>query len=619
MDMAAVQLGTKAAGSIVKITVNGTSRDFIVAHQGKPSSIYDDSFNGGTIVLMKDVYERRAWNSSNLNDWANSTLKAYLDSTFYSLIDPLIAAQIKQVKIPYRPGSGASSVVNSGASGLSCKIFLPGAYEVGSGSFATVPADGATLSCFSGIESTGNNSKRIAYLNGTALYWWLRSPSTGSSTHSWYVNDNGFVANSSASVSRGVRPAFVLPSTLMVLDDGTIVANTAPAVPASINIPGTIIGGTQIAISWPASTDTDGNLEGYKLERSLNGGAWELRYQATGTSAYDTVPAGTSTVAYRVKAYDAAGAESAYQTSPTRTVVNNTAPTAPSSITVPVSPAGGEDVVVSWAASTDANNNLSGYRLERKVDNGSWGQITQTTALSYRDTVTKGWAAVAYRVQAYDPYTASAWTTSPTRTVDNAVAPAITGDASGDLGSKTEGFAWGYTVDHADGEAVTVTEAIDGVKLREYTAALGGANTFVVTGMAFMTLLNGKRTMTVTAAIASGKKAVHTVTFTKTVFAAEITLAEPIATYEDAPITKMVMSVTRNLPADATFTCLATNNALDPEPVWEDVTQSVRENHNHLFANTQLATTPAFNFIVRASRGPSNIGGWISSVGGAFE
>ena len=34
-------IGSLAVGSIVKIKVNGSSRNFIVVHQGKPSSVYD--------------------------------------------------------------------------------------------------------------------------------------------------------------------------------------------------------------------------------------------------------------------------------------------------------------------------------------------------------------------------------------------------------------------------------------------------------------------------------------------------------------------------------------------------------------------------------------------------
>ena len=45
VTMANVKLGTKAVGSIVKIKVNGASKDFIVVQQGNPNtSTYDSSF-----------------------------------------------------------------------------------------------------------------------------------------------------------------------------------------------------------------------------------------------------------------------------------------------------------------------------------------------------------------------------------------------------------------------------------------------------------------------------------------------------------------------------------------------------------------------------------------------
>ena len=123
--MATTILGTKAVGSKVKIKVNGTLRDFIVVHQGKPSSLYDESCNG-TWLLMKDLYENRQWHSSNVNDYANSTIHIYLNSTFLNLFDANIRSQIKQVKIPYRPGPGYDKTVNNGANGLSTKIFQIG-------------------------------------------------------------------------------------------------------------------------------------------------------------------------------------------------------------------------------------------------------------------------------------------------------------------------------------------------------------------------------------------------------------------------------------------------------------------------------------------------------------
>ena len=75
--MATVKLGSKAVGSIVKIGVNGTPREFIIVHQGLPSSMYDASCDG-VWVLMRNVYEIRAWNNRKFNDYANSAVHSYL-------------------------------------------------------------------------------------------------------------------------------------------------------------------------------------------------------------------------------------------------------------------------------------------------------------------------------------------------------------------------------------------------------------------------------------------------------------------------------------------------------------------------------------------------------------
>ena len=51
------------------------------------------------------------------------------------------------------------------------------------------------------------------------------------------------------------------------------------------------------------------------------------RYKGINRTYTDQITKGWENVAYRVKAYDSAGAESAYKTSATRTVINNTPPT----------------------------------------------------------------------------------------------------------------------------------------------------------------------------------------------------------------------------------------------------------------------------------------------------
>ena len=617
--MAAVKLSAKGVGSVVKIKVNGTLRNFIVVHQGKPSSIYDASCDG-TWLLMEDIYETRQWHSSNVNDYANSTIHSYLNSTFLNLIDANIRAQIKQAKIPYRPGSGTSQSVNSGANGLSAKIFLLSDREVGytqSNVNQYIVNDGAKLSYF---QDGNGTTEKIAKLNGSATYWWLRSPDTSDSSSAWFVYSYGGAHNGFCSNTYGVRPALILPSTLLVSDDGSVNTNTAPSTPGSITVPGSINGGDSITVSWGASSDAENNLEGYELERSVNGGSsWSNVYKGNARSTTNTVPFGTESVMYRVRAYDSQGLYSSYKTSNQVTVVNNNAPSAPASITVPVTVLGGAALTVTWGAASDSDGNLSGYALERQVDGGAWSEINRGTALSFNDTITKGWASVAYRVRAYDTAGAySGYATSPARTVNNNTAPAITSSATNgsDLGVKNGGFTVSYSVSDADNDAVTVTETIDGAKKREFSATLGGSNSFAVTGETFMKLLNGKHTLSITANDGQAT-ASHSVTFTKEVTGASITLDEPMTA--DAPITICVLSVIGFVPADAHFTVEVTNNALDDAPVWEDCTSEVKTGANHIFTNKTASKGAAFNFRITAERGASGEGGYITSVQGGFQ
>lgn len=617
--MAYVTLSSKAIGSTIKLKVNGSAKDFIVVHQGKPSSVYDDSCSG-TWLLMKDIYENRQWHSSDTNDYANSTIHSYLNSTFLAMLDSNIQKAIKQVKLPYRKGSGTSTTVTSGSNGLPAKIFLLSATEM-SFNFSYMPSgEGAELAYFKGCADNSSDSKRVAYLNGSAAYWRLRSPVCSNSSYALYVRSNGDWNYSNCSNSLGIRPALILPSTLLVSDDGTVSTNTAPSTPGSISVPSSIMGGTNISISWAKSSDAESNLAGYKVERSTNGGSsWSQIYQGTATSTTNNVAFGTTSVMYRVKAYDTEGLESGWRTSSQVTVVNNNAPSAPPSIAVPNDVKGGSTLVISWTAASDSDGNLSGYILERSTDGGSaYTQVYKGDALTYTDTITKGWSTVMYRVKAYDSYDAqSGYTTSTKRTVDNNTAPTITTSSAANLGTKSSGFAVSYSVDDEDAaDTLTVTEKLDGTTKRTYTATRKATNSFAVTGEYFQKITNGSHTLTVT--VTDGKATVtKTFTFTKAVTAASITLAQPMEA--DAQITLCAITVGGLIPADAVFKVEVTNNGKDSSPVWEDATTEARNGRNHLFTNQTAANGFAFNFRVTAERGASGESGYIASIQGGFQ
>lgn len=602
-SVTSVTLGSKADGSIIKIKEGGVLTDFCVKQD------YEHGLNGTgrVLVVRKDCYDQRQWHGSNVNAYATSAIDTWLNGTYKSLLDADIQAAMGTTKIYYTPGNGTTTKTI-----LQRSVFLLSATELGQ-TDTYVKVEGTAL------PSTVLDLLKIAHLNGSTVYQWTRSPHSSGTVGVWALKNDGNLFSNVCIDQAGTRPAFTLPANLWVTYDGTVTTNAPPA-STNITIPSQINGGSTITIEWGTSADAEGNLEGYKVERSLDGGTtWTQIYQGTALSTTNTVPFGTDTVMYRVKAYDSEGLESGWKTSSQVTVINNTAPTVPGNITVPEQVQGGQPLAIAWGASSDGENNLAGYSLERQVDGGDWAVVYSGPELSFTDAITKGWQTVAYRVRAYDVHNAySGFAVSGTREVNNNTPPAITCEypASSSLGTKSEGFSVAYSVTDEEGDEVTVTEAVDGVTVRTFTAELGEENSFRLDGETFMRLLNGTHTLTITAD--DGKSStVHRLTFAKLVTAASITLEQPMAA--DGPITVCVLSVSGSIPLDAEYTVEVTNNALDDEPVWEDCTAAVRSGINHLFENETAENGFAFNFRLNVERGESCLGGYITSVQGGFQ
>ena len=177
-----------------------------------------------------------------------------------------------------------------------------------------------------------------------------------------------------------------------------------------------------------------------------------------------------------------------------------------------------------------------------------------------------------------------------------------------------------YSVSDEDADTMTITEKIDGTTIRSYSAPSGssGEQTFSPDAMQWLTTLNGSHTATITADDGKGGVTTHSISFTRAVHIMTVTLEEPMET--DAAITKCVVNIARNLPADAEWSLLVTNNAFDPEPVWEDITQYVKNGWNWVFENQTVASGRyGFNFKLACTRGASGQGGYVDTISGGFE
>lgn len=255
-------LGEQAIGSIVKLNVSGVAMDFIVIQQGLPSSVYDSSCND-TWLLMNTIYVKSAFDSTD-NDYANSDLHNYLNSTFLNLFDRGVKNTIKQAKLPYTNGNGPSGKVVAGADGIPANVFLLSYTEVGLSGNSSANIEGAALAYFKGAA----NTKRVAKFNGTASAWWLRSPATGSGGSIYTPSSSGSASVTPVTVSTaGVRPAIIMPSACEVDSNGFVLPG------------GGINGAVNIGGSWKELSATNVNVGGVWKEVSEGyeniGGVWK--------------------------------------------------------------------------------------------------------------------------------------------------------------------------------------------------------------------------------------------------------------------------------------------------------------------------------------------------------
>ena len=160
----------------------------------------DSNFTHSMTIQTKDVIENRAWHSSYDNRYINSDIRAYLNSSFLSKLDPELSAVIGQVnkKVAVRDAIG-------GQDSFSDKVFLLSRKEVDLGD------EGVTTGEFVYPFYSGKgNANRIKYLDGSARTWWLRSPFVGNDFSVNIVNTNGAVGSYESYRTYGVSPACVI-------------------------------------------------------------------------------------------------------------------------------------------------------------------------------------------------------------------------------------------------------------------------------------------------------------------------------------------------------------------------------------------------------------------------
>lgn len=296
----------------------------------------------------------------------------------------------------------------------------------------------------------------------------------------------------------------------------------------------------------------------------------------------------------------------------------NAAPPVPTTLNVPTV-YGGKSTTISWSNVVDPDGHSVTYQLESSVNGGAYTVLYSGVNLSYTTIIPIGTTTVKFRVKAMDSLGASSgYIESTSRTVINNSAPVIS-STTGNLGYRDNEFKVDYTIEDAESNTVTVTEAIDGVPIRSYVASLGATNYVAVTGETWLALKNGTHTLTITATDGMDTT-VNTWAFTKSVRSMGFqTLPIPSSTRP----TRIKLSVTRNIPYEAEFIVEVCNNgyASDDELVWEDATDAVITGTNFLFENTELRDSTQWGVAIRVTVNRNTGSGacYVSSIGGNFD
>ena len=190
-----INLSTKNEGDIITLPEDSKSVEFYVAKKD-----YEPGLNGtGRVLLVrKDCYDLRVWNSTNVNAYATSDIDSWLNSDYKAKFPLTIQTAMGTTKFYYTPGNG-----NWNVSTLERSVFIPSLTEIGlSINYANVEGTALPIA----------NLLKIVNYNNSAAFHWTRSPHTGMTTLAVLVTDDGMATNTGCYNPEGSQPIFTLPN-----------------------------------------------------------------------------------------------------------------------------------------------------------------------------------------------------------------------------------------------------------------------------------------------------------------------------------------------------------------------------------------------------------------------
>lgn len=200
-----VPLSELTTGTILYINEGGSPVPFYVAKHD-----YESGLNGAgrTLVVRKDCYKNQQFNDYNSinNEYANSLLDNLLCNTYLKLLDADVQSAIGTTKFYYTPGNITWDMTT-----LQRAVFQLSLTEYGL-SFYMCNVEGSALPIATTLQ--------IGYQYGTKVPQWTRSPLRSDAGALAIVTDTGDVGTGFFYGYARARPAFTLPATMEVQDNG---------------------------------------------------------------------------------------------------------------------------------------------------------------------------------------------------------------------------------------------------------------------------------------------------------------------------------------------------------------------------------------------------------------
>ena len=160
-------------------------------------------------MVRKNNYNRYRWDSNNVNAWANSSMRSWLNVNYPTTLQESTLEKIGTTTYYFTLGNGDSTITSRADA-----FFILSLGELNLSHYGEADDEGSPLSIASTLQISHNN-------DGLSEDQWNRTPNTqinygGGNTEVFRLENDGSVHSTRCDAFSGAQPCFTLPSTTTV-------------------------------------------------------------------------------------------------------------------------------------------------------------------------------------------------------------------------------------------------------------------------------------------------------------------------------------------------------------------------------------------------------------------